>query len=41
VNCFIEIINNEKIEESDEADEGVHIRHVKRYATRTCSGLGR
>jgi hypothetical protein len=39
---FLEIIDIEKIEESDGADDydDVYIMHVKRYAIRTCSGLG-
>jgi hypothetical protein len=36
---FIEIIDK-KIEESNEIDN-VYILHVKKYAIRTCSGLGR
>jgi hypothetical protein len=40
VSFFIEIIDNKKIEESDEIDD-VYILRVKKYAIRTCSGLGR
>jgi hypothetical protein len=38
---FLEIIDNKKIEESDEADDDVYILYVKRYAIRNCIGLGR
>jgi hypothetical protein len=30
-----------KLEKNDEADDDVYILHVKKYAIRTCSGLGR
>jgi hypothetical protein len=30
-----------KIEESDEVDDDLYILHVKRYAIKICSGLGR
>jgi hypothetical protein len=38
---FLEIIDNEKIEECDGADNDVYIIHDKRYAIRTYSGLRR
>jgi hypothetical protein len=38
---FIEVIDNKKIEESDEVDDDVYILHVKRYVVRTCSELER
>jgi hypothetical protein len=38
---FLEIIDNEKREESDGVDDDVYIQHVKRYVIRTYSGLGR
>jgi hypothetical protein len=38
---FLEIIDNEKIEKSDETDDDMYILYVKRYAIRICSGLER
>jgi hypothetical protein len=38
---FLEIIDNEKLEESDGAYDDVYIMHDKRYAIRIFSGLGR
>jgi hypothetical protein len=38
---FVEIIDNEKIKESDEVDDHVYILHDKRYAIRSYSGLER
>jgi hypothetical protein len=38
---FRKIIDNEKIEESDETHDYVYILHVKRYAIMISSGLER
>jgi hypothetical protein len=38
---FLEIIDNKKVEESDEIDNDMYILQVKRYAIKNCSGLGR
>jgi hypothetical protein len=42
-NCyfFVEIIDNKKLEESNEANDDVYIMYVKTYGIRTCSELGR
>jgi hypothetical protein len=36
---FLEIIDNKKLDESDEANDDVYILHVKRYVIRDCGGL--
>jgi hypothetical protein len=38
---FLEIIGNKKLEEIDGADDDIYILHIKRYAIRTYSGLGK
>jgi hypothetical protein len=38
---FLEIIDNKKIEESDETYNDVYIMYVKRYAIKSYGGLGR
>jgi hypothetical protein len=38
---FIKIIDNKKLEESDETDDDVYILDIKRYAIRTYSELRR
>jgi hypothetical protein len=36
---FLEIIDNKKLEQSDEINDKVYIMHIKRYAMRTCNRL--
>jgi hypothetical protein len=36
---FLEIIDNKKIDESDETDDDVYIVHVKEYVIKTYSEL--
>jgi hypothetical protein len=38
---FLEIINNKKLEKSDRTDDEMYIVHIKRYAIRIYSKLGR